>query len=378
MKADFSYWERDVFNQTWDVCIVGSGITGISTGISILEKSPGSKVLVVDRWFLPLGASTRNAGFACFGSPSEILEDIQIMGPEAALDLVVQRWNGLKILKDRLAHADIGYAAFGGYELYHANGFEQVADQLSDLDLQLKQRLGLTDVFQPVRVPEGIEGFSHAVYNPNEGQLHPVKMMEALRHQFIHLGGEMITGIEIDQVEEDNHTGVLLSLHAIPLRARQIVITTNGFASQLLPDLDVHGARNHVVVTDPVPGLTWQGTFHFDRGYYYFRNIGKRILLGGARNLDPETERTSSFGENQAIVQHLEEFLYRHLVQDRKIKITDRWSGIIGVGEQKTPILQRISPHIVAGVRLSGMGIALASLMGEQLADMVIKQEGHD
>ncbi|MEO5905290.1 MAG: FAD-dependent oxidoreductase, partial [Saprospiraceae bacterium] len=65
MHQDFSIWEYDAYGKVWDVCIIGSGINGISTGISILEKSPETKVLVVDRWFMPLGASTRNAGFSC-------------------------------------------------------------------------------------------------------------------------------------------------------------------------------------------------------------------------------------------------------------------------------------------------------------------------
>ncbi len=80
MHQDFSIWEYETYHYHWDVCIIGSGISGLSTGISILERSPGTKVLVVDRWFIPIGASTRNAGFSCFGSPSEILDDIHQMG----------------------------------------------------------------------------------------------------------------------------------------------------------------------------------------------------------------------------------------------------------------------------------------------------------
>ena len=96
MMQDYSIWEYQAYHSIWDVCIIGSGINGISTGISILEKKPDARVLIVDRWFIPLGASTRNAGFSCFGSPTEILHDISTMGEDAAKSLVLKRWQGLQ------------------------------------------------------------------------------------------------------------------------------------------------------------------------------------------------------------------------------------------------------------------------------------------
>jgi glycine/D-amino acid oxidase-like deaminating enzyme len=50
--------------------------------------------------------------------------------------------------------------------------------------------------------------------------------------------------------------------------------------------------RGQIVVTKPIQSLDYQGTFHFNDGYYYFRTIGKRILFGGGRNEDIEGENT--------------------------------------------------------------------------------------
>jgi len=46
-------------------------------------------------------------------------------------------------------------------------------------------------------------------------------------------------------------------------------------------------------------------------------------------------------------------------------------SGIMGVGKQKTPIVKRVSNTIMCGVRLGGMGVALGSLVGKELAGLV-------
>jgi len=373
MLRDFSYWEQDAFGTPWDVCILGGGITGLSTAISILEKRPGIRLLVVDRGFLPVGASTRNAGFACFGSPSEVLEDIDQLGEEKALDLVRDRYRGLRKLLARVPAEAMQYRPCGGYEVFLGDTGVRVMDQLPYLNQVVGEATGLSTVYRQVDMPAGLQGFDLALFNPHEGQLHPARMIQALRTKLEHLGGRLWTGPEAGEIEEDAESAILHCHLMVPLRARQLVVTTNAFAARLLPQLQVHGARNHVLVTRPVPGLRLDGTFHHDRGYVYFRNIGDRILLGGARNLDAETEDTDAFGSNPRIVEALDRFLQSHLGVDPVDSVEYRWSGIIGVGPDKSPIVRRISPHVTAGVRLSGMGVALASLIGERLADEVLQ-----
>jgi len=373
MKQDFSIWEIEAYQSQWDVCIIGSGISGLSTGISILERNPGIQILVVDKWFIPLGASTRNAGFSCFGSPSEILEDIKNMGEAASVSLVEKRWKGLKKLKTRLDPLYTQYHTHGGYELYHEDEFEKINSSLPYLNSLMVEVIGHPNIFQQTRIPEGIHGFNYAVYNPYEGQLHPGFMMEHLKKMYLDLGGKIFTGLEIEAIEDSGTEVVLSNQLSIPIKAKRVVVTTNAFAKQLLPDLDVYGARNHVLVTEPIPGLSWKGCFHYDKGFYYFRNIGNRILLGGARNKDFKNEETTQFGRNSLILETLENFLYQHLAP-KETHINYQWSGIIDLGSSKLPIIQSLSPRLFVGVRLSGMGIALASLIGDELAEMVLQQ----
>ena len=98
------------------------------------------------------------------------------------------------------------------------------------------------------------------------------------------------------------------------LYADQLLIATNAFAKQLLPSLDVEYARGQVLVTAPIKKIAFKGTFHFDEGYYYFRNLGNRILLGGARNKSFDTENTDSFDTTDLIQQELERFLHETIM----------------------------------------------------------------
>ncbi|MDQ3017937.1 MAG: FAD-binding oxidoreductase [Bacteroidota bacterium] len=375
MIRDFSIWEYDAYHKLWDICIVGAGINGLSAGISLLERIPDLKILILDRWFIPLGASTRNAGFACFGSPSEVIDDIAHLGEQNASELVQKRWRGLQLLKKRLEGSNARYESYGGYELYTKNKFDEVGSSLPYLNTLLGELIGQDNIYEEINVPAGIRGFSHAVYNPYEGQLHAGFMIEHLKEMFLSLGGKIYTGVTIEQVEEKSDHIVLSNSLSIPFEAKKVIISVNAFAASLFPDLDVHGVRNHVFVTSPLKGLSWKGCFHYDKGFYYFRNIGERILLGGARNKDFEKENTETFGRNPVIVEELNRFLYQHLASKENVQIDYEWSGIMAFGADKLPIVKAVSSRIYLGLRCSGMGIALASLIGEELADLICNSQ---
>ncbi|MBT5920938.1 MAG: FAD-binding oxidoreductase, partial [Flavobacteriaceae bacterium] len=71
-----SYWEHKHWLSNIDFAIIGSGIVGLNCALSLREKHPNATIVVFEKGILPHGASTKNAGFTCFGSISEILSDI--------------------------------------------------------------------------------------------------------------------------------------------------------------------------------------------------------------------------------------------------------------------------------------------------------------
>ena len=64
MKNSLSWWEYEHFLKDTDHTIIGCGIVGLSTAIELKLAEPNCKVLVIDKKNSPLGASTKNAGFA--------------------------------------------------------------------------------------------------------------------------------------------------------------------------------------------------------------------------------------------------------------------------------------------------------------------------
>jgi gamma-glutamylputrescine oxidase len=110
----FSYWERTAFIDNADVIIIGSGLVGLSAALNLKKRQPGLKVLVLERGFLPTGASTKNAGFACFGSLSELLASLQHSTEAEVAQLVNYKWRGLQRLRENLGDDAMEYHQHGG------------------------------------------------------------------------------------------------------------------------------------------------------------------------------------------------------------------------------------------------------------------------
>jgi len=303
---DLSYWEHKAWLSNVDFAIIGSGIVGLSCALRLKTKFPKANILVLEQGILPNGGSTKNAGFACFGSLSEIIDDLHTHTEEEVVQLIRKRWNGLELLRKNLGDHAIDFQANHGFELFNNQDLELYEDCISKKD---KINTLLKPIFKNAVFTTQHNSFNFEniipkyIVNTFEGQIDTGKMMQALLYKVRQSGIRIL---------------------------------------------------NNCTVT-----------------YYYFRNIDNRILLGGGRHLDFTTEETIQFGLTQTVQQKLEELLHTTIVPNTNVEIEHRWSGIMGVGLQKKPIVKPISNNVFCGVRLGGMGVAIGSIIGTELADLL-------
>ena len=367
-----SYWELKNWFANVDYTIVGSGIVGLHCALRLREKFPESKILVLEKGLLPQGASTKNAGFACFGSMSEILDDLKSHTEEEILQLIQKRNNGLQLLRKNLGDATIDYKPFGGYELFlkgDENTFSECLQKLPFINDLLKPLLR-NDVFAKEVNRFDFQGiWEYVFFNPFEAQIDTGKMMNALLQKAIANNILILNQVEVTSYQEKIN-GVEVAIGDFSFSTKKLLFATNGFAGELTNN-QVTPARAQVLITEPIPNLNIKGTFHLDKGYYYFRNIDDRILLGGGRNLAFETETTTELGQTELIQNRLEKLLKEVILPNMDYKIAHRWSGIMGLGSSKKPIVEQLSEHVYCGVRLGGMGVAIGSIIGQELADLV-------
>ena len=377
--TNFSYWEHTAFIDNADVIVIGSGLVGLSAALHLKKTEPALSVLVLERGFLPTGASTKNAGFACFGTLSEQLESLKYSSAEEVARLAHYKWRGLQRLRENLGDAAIEFYQNGGYELLMDDEAGKANDtfrELESINRLIGDMIGYPEVYGVAdnRIEEfGFKGVSHLIYNPYEGQLHTGKMMRVLLNKAYNLGVLVLNGCAVEKIEANSNRVSLLTNQG-NFSTGSVILATNAFAAQLYPDLDVIPGRGQVLVTKPVPGLKLKGTYHFNDGYYYLRNIDGRILFGGGRNLDFKAEATWDFGHTEVVKNQLMHYLSTMILPGQPFEVDYWWSGIMGFGEQISPIIKEVEPNIFCAVRCNGMGVAMGSLVGEEVAELALSK----
>ncbi len=371
---NYSFWEKQFLEKPTDVTIIGAGIVGLSTAISIKEKMPHWTVKVLEKAPHPNGASTKNAGFSCFGSVSELLDDIETMGESACMEVVLMRWKGLAKLRHRLGDKAIDYRHCGGTELFRKQDDdlrETCFQSISYCNQLMKEHLSIENCYREKRNTLIPAFRQEAIVNEYEGTIDPLRMMQSLFAMAVSLGVSIEYGIDIMHISLSDK--VLHTSENVHISYKTLIVCTNGFSRRLLPELAVEAARNQVLITEPLPSNPLSSGYHIDKGYIYFREVEGRILLGGGRNVNPVGEATDQFGTTEEIQQYLQEVL-EQIYPGASTRIAYTWSGILGVGPSKFPILERLDADVLVGVRMGGMGVAIGSYLGDVLADLALDQ----
>ena len=367
-----SYWEKEHWLTNLDYVIVGAGLTGLQTALALRESQKKAEILVVDRAAWSQGASLKNAGFACFMNLSEHMDDLNHMSEFEALELVKNRYDGLKKLKESFGDEHIGFEQNGSHEVFtKANrpNLEKSLDHLQKVNNQLHDILGLERVFtykSSIGIREGLG----AIENAYEGELNTGKLFQRVYSACMEQNIKIMGGLNLEGWSK----GDQMELHfkeGVDLKCETLVLCTNAFTAAFV-DEDIVPARGQVLLTEPLEN-SHEGIFMYDKGDYYWRTVDQRILLGGARLKDKLGEQQFEFGGNKAVVEELKRFLFEEIL-GRQVQIDYQWSGIMGMGARghASPIIKEVEPNVFMGARLGGMGVALSAIVAEQLKNKVL------
>ena len=369
-QKTWSYWEREFFPQKSDLIIVGAGFTGLSAAIHAALKFPNWRIQVLERGIEAEGASSKNAGFACYGTIGEILSDIKLMGANEALALVSQRLEGLAFLRDLVEVEHMDWQNHGGTEVYLKGEEEAWQESLNALN-EINQSLGNLSLgktlFKECAIPANLKTGIGAIYSPLESQLHPAKALHVLQSKAQELGVKILKGVEVFDHHQDQ--AWRLETTAGNWICDRLLYCTNAFG---MPgeDLDIVPARNQVLISKVFDHGLPQGNYHAQEGYLYFRTVGERLLIGGARHLDAEAETTSQIGINTYLQDHLKRFVVEDL-QMPDFEVDQQWSGIIATGKSKSVIAKSLKPNLWYCGRFGGMGVALSTKAGKEIVELI-------
>jgi glycine/D-amino acid oxidase-like deaminating enzyme len=290
------------------------------------------------------------------------------------LETIKERYEGIELLCQRLGKNNVGYEANGGYELIFEKDLHSL-DKLEEVNKSLFP-IFQQDVFELVN--EKIEQFGFdpdkvkaLIYNRFEGQIDSGKMMQSFLKLVSSKGVEILTGCEVLAIHETDSRAIAEVTHNVLkerlcFSAKKIFVCTNALLNMLYKEEIVKPGRGQIFVTKPIPNLPFKGVFHFDEGFYYFRNYEDRVIFGGGRNLDFIKEESQEFEYNEMVLENLKAILTEVILPHVHVEIELQWTGIMGFTMDKNPIIKKQSDKVIVAMSCNGMGVALTGISAKK------------
>ena len=353
-----------------DVLVVGAGIVGLAAALELRFLSDQTQITVIDRSPFADGGSSRNAGFACFGPPRELLEDIASYGEAAMCENVGRRLRGLERLRRILGDDTIGYEASGSLEVAMPDDSRPATTpaEIERLNALLAGVTGLPKTFVDAGRMDGISEEALSVWqSPLEGMLQTNQLILELERRAAEAGIVVRRGLDVTALRLGERPELDLLPAFSPVESTftvsppTVLVAVNGMMGRLLATADVARQPNRVVVTAPIEGALPDCPIHAEGGYLYTRPLeGRRMLVGGGRHWGdlPDAEREA----------RLMEWLSRVVPAARGAEIEMAWTGMLGIGSDCTPRVECLGGGTFGAWRMGGIGVATGMAVGADLA----------
>ena len=355
-----------------DVAIIGAGFTGLSAALHLVQL--GQKVVVLEAETPGWGASGRNGGQVNPGLIENPDHAISKFGLQMGLRMIAMSGGAGKLVFDLISQNDIQCDA------RHVGWLRAAHNMAGMLSLEKKarqweahgapmQRLNASEAAELM----GTEAYIGGLLDPRGGNIHPLNYALGLVDAAVAAGAQIYGQSKVQAVTSGGPLNLLTTAYG-KVRARKILVCTNGYTGDLVPGLrqTVVPIRSVQVATAPLsdnlratilPGL--HAPSDTRRLLSYFRtDAAGRFIMGARGAYKPGTTR-ARFAQARAVTVHL-------FPQLADVQWDYEWGGYIAATADHYPHLHDLGNGVAAGLGYNGRGVAMATAMGKVLADWAI------
>ncbi len=356
-----------------DVAVVGSGYTGLNS--AVVTARGGRSTLVLDAYDAGFGCSTRNGGQISTSVKPSLVELTKRYGSQTAFNILKEGQTALSWIGDfiRNEEMDCDFMVPGRFHAAHSSrAFAKLVRQVKS------QPRGLEVPYHIVERSDqqaeiGTDSYHGGIVFEKHASLDPARYHKALLDLAVAAEAQVAAHSRVISIEESGQ-GFVLRTSRGEVRARDVVIATNGYTSGLTPWLRrrVIPIGSYVIATEPVEQGLMDRLMPTNRivsdsrrvVYYYRPSPDRRRIVFGGRVSSTETNTSKS-----AI--RLKRDLDRLFPELRDTKLSHSWMGYVAYTfDTLANAGKRDGMHYAMGY--CGSGVSVASYLGMRIGQQVL------
>jgi glycine/D-amino acid oxidase-like deaminating enzyme len=364
--------------DTTDVAIVGAGYAGLSCALELAKS--GLHVTVLEAAYPGSGASTLSGGQVSGGinvgksmsgkrGAASSTADKQRMLAEAADSYTVFE----RILSDN--GIDCDYRKAGRINAFwlesHVDAWRTRVDELNRYS-QAGVRL-LSKEQLRAELATGI--YAGGALIERAGQLHPSRMLGGMLDAARRAGAVVCSMARVTGLSR-RAGGFRVTTARGAMTCREVMICTNGYTDDLLPELRraIVPVVSHQIATEPLPADLRTSLIPLGRGvaetrrvvnYYRYSPDGTRLLFGGRARFYALTRRESA--------KVLRAQMVRRFPQLDGVRVSHSWGGSVAVTLDYLPHIGRTRDGVHYALGCNGSGVVMMTYLGYKLARLLIE-----
>jgi len=358
-----------------DVCILGAGLTGLSTAIELAQS--GLRVIVLEAQRVGWGASGRSGGQAIFGFGCDQSKIAAMIGMDDSKRLFDWSLEGLRIIHERRDRYGIECDWRTGHA--HVPIKQRQVVELKSWQRDLAENYGYQLEWwerEQLRTTLASERYLGALYDPNGGHLDPLKYTQGLAHAALGLGVQIFEDSRVLELVRGDKP--LLRTGHGEVSCDFAMLAGNAYVQGIAPELDarIMPVGTYIGATEVLGAQRARALIGNDMAVAdvnwaldYFRlSSDHRLLFGGRASYStlPPPDLRGTMLRRMARV-------FPQLVD---VKLDYVWGGYVDISLNRAPHWGRLGSNVYFAQGFSGHGIAATGLAGRVIAEAIRGQAG--
>jgi len=356
-----------------DICVIGGGLTGISSAINLSKK--GYSVILCEARKIGWGASGRNGGQLGIGMRKDQFTIEKKLGLKHAKELWSLGLEAVEDVKNLIKENEI--------DCHLVNGVMSTACFEKDIDeykFEIEHMAKNYDFegyqfFNKEKIREEINSKMYLAGLLNSGSYHlnPLKLTLGLAKVAQKNKVKIFENTPIEKIREEGDRVQVMSKKGL-IRANQVVVACNGYLDSILGSKKnkFMPINNYVVATEPLGEKRARQIIknnyavcdtRFIIDYYRFSEDWRMIFGGGETFTSNFVKNATSFVSKRMI---------KVFPQLQNVKIDYSWGGTLAITVNRLPHFGTLMNNKVSyAFGYSGHGLALSVLAGKLIGENI-------